>query len=95
MPVVDVKIVRNGDRAPWPDIADAAAPTAVVHDGRWQVALLEGGMASGKPSVALRLDLEDGRTVISQTSLEGLIATLAAARGAFPDVFAGGPFAAP
>ena len=52
-------------------------------------------MASGKPSVALRLDLEDGRTVISQTSLEGLIATLAAARGAFPDVFAGGPFAAP
>lgn len=33
------------------------------------VTLLEGGMASGAHSVALRIDLEDGRTVIAETSL--------------------------
>lgn len=33
------------------------------------VTLLEGGMASGAHSVALRIDLEDGRTVIAETSI--------------------------
>lgn len=32
------------------------------------VAVLEGGMASGKPSVAIRIDLPDGRTVLTETS---------------------------
>ncbi len=34
-----------------------------------EVALLEGGMASGKPSVMLRLELPDGSVVIAETSL--------------------------
>lgn len=34
-----------------------------------QVTGLDGGMVSGNPSVAIRLDLPDGKTVIAETSL--------------------------
>jgi ABC-type uncharacterized transport system permease subunit len=34
-----------------------------------EVALLRGGMQSGAPSVTLRLDLPDGRVVLTETSL--------------------------
>lgn len=34
-----------------------------------EIALLEGGMASGKPSVMLRIGLPDGSVVIAETSL--------------------------
>ena len=30
--------------------------------------VLDGGMSSGKPSVMLRIDLPDGRTVLAETS---------------------------
>lgn len=65
----------------WPELAGALDKN-LVHLGNdaepIQVAYLEGGMASGKPSVAIRLDLPDGTVVIAETSLE-LFA--AAARG--------------
>jgi hypothetical protein len=43
-----------------------------------EVALLAGGMAGGRPSVAIRLDLPDGRTVVAETSFR-LFMTAAAA----------------
>jgi hypothetical protein len=45
----------------------------VIHiDGEkeWIVALLKGGMASGKDSVALGMELPDGRYLIAETSAE-------------------------
>ena len=38
--------------------------------GRFTIAALEKGMKSGAPSVAIRIDLPDGRTVIQETSLK-------------------------
>ncbi len=38
-----------------------------------QIAALDGGTVAGRPSVAIRLDLPDGRTVVAETSLALLV----------------------
>lgn len=88
MPHVDLRIVRLGDPPPLPADTDAIAVPA---EATWTVIALEGGMTSGKPSIALRLPLPDGRAVLAQTSLQAWIAVTCALRAAFPDVFAGTP----
>lgn len=106
MPALDIQIVREADGPPWGDLAERVL--VLLPDAYLMVAVIEGGMKSGAPSVALRIDLSDeeiagafgvdaatGFTVIAETSLGSLMALLAAARGAFPEAFEGGPFAAP
>lgn len=94
MPTIEVKIVREGpheDQEPvFPDLAQDREN--VVHVVRtWRVAVLNGGMSSGLPSVALAIPLPDGRTVIAETSLANWTAVTIAARAAFPEAFLGGP----
>jgi hypothetical protein len=88
MPTIDLNL--NGDNA-WPDIASKD----VVHlpDAVWHVAALEGGMTSGKVSLALRLDLPDGTTLVAETSLAAWIAATSTLRGRFPQAFVGTPLA--
>lgn len=91
MPALDLTIVRVGDPPPWPDVRNPlhlADPT--IH-----VAAIQAGMVSGAPSIAIRVDLGDGDTVIAETSLAAWIAVTAAIRGAFPDAFTDGPLAPP
>ena len=76
----------------WPDLGNIEQR---IHDGRviWlgngappiAIAALKGGMISGKPSVAIRLDLPDGRTVIAETSLVLLLAAADTFRTRFAD----------
>jgi hypothetical protein len=89
VPEIRVSVVRYGDPPPYPDLQD------VVHlpDGVWDLAVLEGGMQSGKESLALRLTLPDGTEVLAETSLSAWITATCAIRGAFPDAFAGTPIA--
>jgi hypothetical protein len=89
MPALDIKIVRFGDEVPWPEVD---REQILHYTDTMKVAVLEGGMSSGKPSVALRIDLDDGRTLIAETSLDLLIGVLATAHGAFPQSFVGGLF---
>jgi hypothetical protein len=93
MPDISLSIVRAGSPPPWEDIATGGLPFTDLGES-WKVAVLERGMRSGDPSVALRLDLPDGRILIAQTSVAAWIAATAAMRGAFPEAFAGGPLAA-
>ena len=59
-----INLNLDGDGV-WPDLADKQlVEAAAIH-----VAALSGGMASGKPSVTIRMDLPDGSVVIGQTSL--------------------------
>lgn len=107
MPAIDLSIVRRGDHPPWGDIDPLVE---IDHEEPWKVALLEAGMASGAPAVVLKLTMPAARalmvgskaehhgrpvTVIAQTSLGALVGVMAGARGAFPESFAGGPFALP
>jgi hypothetical protein len=71
MPSIDLKL--DGDRC-WPDLEplrDAGRLVELMGDDAPPigVARLAGGMVSGRSSVTLRLDLPDGRAVITETSL--------------------------
>lgn len=60
-------IIADGDNA-WPDLRDRM--DTVIHiTAPFAITALASGMTSGKTSVALRIDLPDGRTVIAETSL--------------------------
>jgi hypothetical protein len=54
-----------------------------------QVALLDGGMTSGRPSVTFRIDLADGRTVLTETSLRLFVSAARVFAARYPDLFVG------
>lgn len=60
-------------------LANGAPPIAV--------AVLDGGMASGRPSVALRIDLPDGRVVVAETSARLFVTAARAISARYPDLF--------
>ena len=63
--MIPLTIVLDGDNA-WPDLYNR---DDVIHaTSSIQIAVLEQGMESGRPSVTIRIDLPDGRTVLAQTS---------------------------
>lgn len=97
MPVISVNL--EGDNA-WPDLAERRDEIIHLNDVTWRLAVLAGGMASGAPSLALRLDVRPaGRgwpgVVITETSLAAWIAATCALRGRFPEAFAGTPLEGP
>jgi hypothetical protein len=53
------------------------------------VAVLDGGMKSGRPSVAIRLDLPDGRTVVAETSARLFCVAARAIMAKHPELFEG------
>jgi hypothetical protein len=74
------------DEPAWPDLVDKP----VIHladDAMLGVAFLEGGMSSGKPSVALRFDLPDGSVVIAETSARLFCTAARAMLAKQPDLF--------
>lgn len=66
--------IMTGPEPHWPDLAEKFGTDRFIHLGEGaapiQVAALPGGMAGGGTSVALRIDLPDGRTVLAETSLK-------------------------
>ncbi len=61
-------IKLEGDNA-WPDLRDKPEDQVIHLQNTIEVTALEGGMASGRTSVAFRFELPDGRSVIAETSL--------------------------
>lgn len=72
--MAEVQIILEGDGV-WPDLAAKQEAGTLVWLGLGngvppiQIGALAGGMTSGEPSVAIRLDLPDGRTVVAELSL--------------------------
>jgi hypothetical protein len=66
--VIALTIILKGDGA-WPDLAEKIKQGKLVTAQTFEVAALPGGMESGKPSVAVRLDLPDGKVLFAETSL--------------------------
>lgn len=92
MPAVNVRIQHGDDDPAWPDLA--GKDVVRMSGDTWHLAGLAKGMSSGKPSVALRLPLESGQTMVAETSLAAWIAATIALRGAFPDAFKDTPLEA-
>lgn len=88
MPTMNVTVLRKEDPPVWGDVANGSA----LHpnpETPWQLAISEAGMSSGAPSIALRMDLPDGKVLIAETSLGAWLMATAAFRGAFPEAFVG------
>jgi hypothetical protein len=76
MPVLNVNC--DGDNC-WPDLRDDPGLIALMGPDAPPIglALIPGGMTSGRASVAFRIALPDGRTVLTETSLALLDQALA------------------
>lgn len=75
-----MEVILNGDGC-WSDLADKK----VHHQHFLSVAGLEGGMKSGKPSVAIRINLDDGSAVVVETSLALFLSAADAFKARFGD----------
>jgi hypothetical protein len=69
----ELKIFLDGDGC-WPDLPQLAQTDRLImcmgnQANPIQIAAIPGGMVSGKTSVSLRIDLPDGHTVLTETSL--------------------------
>lgn len=71
MPLMNVRLDGEGC---WPDLVEKNASGKLIDlmnaSTPIQFALLKRGMNSGKSSVTMRVDLPDGRTVLTQTSMD-------------------------
>jgi hypothetical protein len=79
-----ISVILNGDGA-WPDLADRD----VIHlqGGKIDVAVLDGGLISGRPSVTIRIDLPDGKTVVAETTARLFVGAGRMIVARYPDLF--------
>jgi hypothetical protein len=61
----------------WPDLQESIASgrlTWCANDGKLSIACLPDGTVGGKPSVAIRIDLPDGRSVVKEMTMANFLA---------------------
>jgi hypothetical protein len=80
--MIPLSINLNGDNA-WPDLAQKVVTEAT----QISLAMLDGGMSSGKPSITIRIDLPNGRVVLAQTSARLFCTAARAVMAKHPDLF--------
>lgn len=85
--MMGLDLYLRGDGA-WADLQGREDVTW-IGDGTLQMAVLEGGMVSGAPLVAIRLNLGNG-VVIMQTSAKLLLAAAQAIEACYPNIPAEG-----
>lgn len=78
-----MRIMLNGDNV-WPDLKDKLDDVINVENID-AVTVLGGSMVSGMASVAFRIELPDGKTVIAQTSLALFLTAARAFHAKYPD----------
>jgi hypothetical protein len=86
--MISMTINLRGDNA-WPDLQNKPVIHLANDAPPIQVAMLEGGLASGRPSVAIRIDLPDGQTVIAETTARLFCSAARAIMAKYPDLFVG------
>lgn len=79
-----IQFVAADEKIDWP----AAEVSSHVKDDL-AVAILDKGMQTGRPSVMLRVPLEDGTVALVETSARVLCAIAAAIHGKYPDLLVG------
>lgn len=74
----------------WPDI-EKLKPRDFYHLANSappiQIAVMDRGLASGRPSVAIRIDLPDGRVVVAETTARLYCTAANAIMAKYPDLF--------
>lgn len=80
----DIKFVGQHETIDWPPAEVSSHVTAQL-----AVAVLDGGMKTGRPSVMLRVPLADGTVAVVETSARIWCAVAAAIHGKYPDLLKG------
>lgn len=78
-------IVFDGDGA-FADLKNKKPGEVIECTSDVTLAALPGGMESGLPSLYMRFDLPDGRTVLTQTSMALFVNAAVAFSARFPDL---------
>lgn len=84
--MISMILKLDGDGV-WPELRDKRVIHLANDAPAIQVCTLEGGLASGRPSVAIRIDLPDGRTVIAETTARLFVSAGRAIAARYPDLF--------
>ncbi|GAH63716.1 unnamed protein product, partial [marine sediment metagenome] len=71
MPVI--KLILDGDNA-FSDLQGREESDIIHRTGPFTVAALVGGMKSGHPSLAIRIDLPDNKVLLQETSVAAWLA---------------------
>ena len=83
--MIGLKLILEGDGA-WTDLSVEDVIHIAGESPPLQVAVLDGGLVSGRPSVAIRADLPDGRTVVVETSARLFVTAAQAIHARYPDL---------
>jgi len=75
MPIINLKL--NGERA-FSDLQGKEKGDIIHRKAAFTVASLAKGMKSGHPSLAIRIDLPEGKVLIQETSVAAWLAIAAA-----------------
>lgn len=84
--MIPMVIKLDGESA-WPELAGKDIIHLANGAPAIQVAVLDKGMASGRPSVAIRVDLPDGKHVVAETSARLFCMAARAITAKYPDLF--------
>jgi hypothetical protein len=82
--MISLKLNMEGDGC-WPDLQDPKKKVILVQDTQMELAVLPGGMKSGKPSVAIRINLPGGAVVFAETSLALFLSSADAFKAKYGD----------
>lgn len=84
--MIGMTIKLDGDNA-WPDLKGKEIIHLANDAPPVEVAVLDGGLASGRPSVAIRINLPDGTPVIVETSARLFVSAARMISTKFPNLF--------
>lgn len=87
--MLQLNVTLGGDGA-WPDLAGKEIIHIANDAPPIRVATLDHGVSSGLPSVAIRFDLPDGRTVVAETSARLFCSAALAIMARYPTLMQGG-----
>lgn len=91
--MIQMNVLLEGDKC-WPDLEQKAIDNKVIHlDGNdlppIQVGVIEGGLASGRPSLTLRIDLPDGKVILAETTARLFCTSARIIMAKYPNLFEG------
>lgn len=87
--MLGMSIILDGDEA-WPDLRNKKFHHVGNGAKPIQVATLTGGLQSGRPSVAIRIDLDDGQIIVAETTARLFCSAAKAIMVKYPDLFVDG-----
>lgn len=84
--IPSINLELDGDNC-WPDLNEKELINIMESGIPLRIAVLDNGMASGHPSITLRIDLPDGKVLLTQTSARVFCLVAKCIMDKYPDLF--------